>query len=136
MLVLDELAIDLGRLAPARFLALSRMMNFGCVDTDVAHLLDTVREPYVDRVAVDDADDRTFERRRLGARNASDPGEKNDERKEPGAARQCAHSATLSPRSPWCQHLDTMPKKQASFAVGPRPTRPGGAPPRATRSAP
>src|SRR5207249_10645194 len=109
--VLDELTFDFGRPSPAPLLALSRIMNFGCVATDVASLLDTVRQPYVDRVAVDDADDRTFERRRLGARNASDPGEKNDERKEPGAARQCAHSATLSPRSPWCQHLDTMPNR-------------------------
>src|SRR2546428_5697226 len=58
-LAFDQPAVDLGRLAAPRLLALGRVMDLGGVDADVADLLDAGADPHVDRVTVDDADDGT-----------------------------------------------------------------------------
>ena len=61
-----ELAVHRGGGAPARLLALPRMMDLGRVDADVADLLDTPAHVDMNRVAVDNTRDGALERRLAG----------------------------------------------------------------------
>src|SRR3972149_2668980 len=65
------------RLAPARLLALLRVVALRRVDADVADLLDPVAEPDVDRVAVHDADDGALESSRLDGGGGNGEGQEN-----------------------------------------------------------
>src|SRR5438552_1156003 len=103
-LAFDQPAVDLGRLAAPRLLALSRVMDLGRVDADVADLLDAGADPHVDRVAVDDAHDGAFHWSGYRPR-----GERSDEREQPTAERaDNRHALTVSPPASGCQSLDTL----------------------------
>jgi hypothetical protein len=97
---LDETAVHLRRRTTARLFTLDRVMDLRRVDADVADLLDPIAEPDKDRVAVDDADDRAFDRTgRRGAR-----GEDQQERNEKMSSAE-RHADTVSPRVDGCQEL-------------------------------
>src|SRR5439155_26018775 len=97
-------AVDLGRLADPRLLALDRVVDLGGVDADVADLLHADADPHVDRVAVDDAHDGA-----LHWGGCRPRGERSDEREQPTAERaDDPHALTVSPPASGCQPLDTL----------------------------
>jgi len=111
----DELAIHRERRAASRLLALSRVVDLGCIDADVAHLLDALADAYADGVAVDHADDGACEglrgcgrRRKHGRADGEDRGEQDrgDRREERRTART-RHAATIACVRRWCPSMDT-----------------------------
>jgi len=100
---IDETAIHLGRVTTAGLFALDRVVDLRRVDADVADLLDAIGELHVDRVAVDDADDRAFDRTgRRGARRE----DQQKQNEKMGSAKR--HADTVSPRVDECQELETV----------------------------
>ena len=104
---LDEPAIDVTRLAAARLLAARGVVQLRRVDADVANLLDAIGQPNVNRVAVDDPDDETLERRRrLGPGRSGGEQQRDEQRERP------RHAPTLSRRRIVCQRTDTVNERR------------------------
>src|SRR5439155_26343585 len=80
------------------------MMELGRVDADVSDPLDARADPDMDRVTVDDADDRALDERGRARPRAGSEGE---QRQNGEQARRAEHAVTVSRAASGCQHSDT-----------------------------